>query len=959
MHTTNFFDGNSVLEITVLEKTPPAVNDCDFDGDTDDAGDVADCDGNGVRDLAIKATSETEVTGEIIYANLESGYLYGAELAVSTSYDSPGVLFAQQHGLDNPTICVVYMDENDGTGQVCENSPDPAIQGRLETCNTLYMATGELVVRNAVLYDNGDDDGWADSNETVDMEIVVANKSGVDVTGLIARLVTNDPKIDCIVNPTVEIGDLPDGESAHSGERFTFRVGDIDRTGQGLGPEDDYSAEFTVIMSSDQFEAIISPQSVTIDLDLDASGGSGPHTFIESFATGDFGAFTTMNMDDGRNSYSMSDGWRCQYNDPDWWYANSYPPDPDDCYLAATPTQAAAYFWQIDSDVAGTNSRSYDDDGHSAYMGIYLPANEWWTTPCATLEAFGTHEPINLGWDKICEESREVPCDSDSDCIPPACSTCNPSGEQCVGAEPELTFKHQVSLMDWRHSGADYLTSGDSGVVAVQLADADSDGAPNGDWIKIYAYYNDYDQQRHQWWTNCMFDPTDDGNTEDDYFDPSDPNRRLGPSSTCAPEYNFSYSGDTDADYAPCNVGGAREECSGLHGHTGTGTWVESKFNLQRFRGRRVRLRFLTTALKVGSGENWEEVAAWNPGPWDDGWWIDDIQIKDALDSYASLSNDDKDNSALADCGVSCNTVTPDLDADPAGGLLSPGQVVELSAVDSYANRCVGGALQFRFWIDGDGDSDGGGDADTLMRGWTYNPVIIDAPETSTTYVVDVRCSSNTGCAASTALGVGVSCPWSGVRTLGVFPEAVKGGTYRAGGACGPDADSDGEPDLLSDPPPAPFMYGCQPKPSYTKDNWWWTEGDCCETDSDCTDPYYPVCYRGADFNPPDGEADPNDAWTCWSSAAKVHVTRGDLRENLPPPNYSSDIKCHPKNNPEIRGYMNTLDADTWIADHSVEDSDGFVGFWYLMRLHGNYCNERGSWQTAPGAEPQRDEDLD
>jgi hypothetical protein len=775
MHTTNFFEGNTVLEITVLEKTPPAVNDCDFDGDTDDAGDVADCDSDGVRDLAIKATSETEVTGEIIYANWESGYLYGGELAVSTSYDSPGVLFAQQHGLDNPTICVVYMDENDGTGQVCENSPDPAIQGRLETCNTLYMATGELVVRNVILYDNNDDDGWADSNETVDMEILVANKSGVDVSGLIARIVTNDPKIDCIVNPTVEIGDLPDGESTYSGERFTFRVGDIDRSGQGLGPEDDYSAEFTVIMSSDQFEAIISPQSVTIDLDLDASGGSGPMTFVESFENGNFGSFTTMNLDDGRNNYQMSDGWRCQYNDPDWLYGNSYG-IPDDCYLAATPTQAAAYFWQIDSVATGGNSRSYDDDGHSAYMGIYLPADEWWTTPCATLEAFGTHEPINLGWDKICEESRNLPCDTDTDC----------AGESCVGATPELTFKHQVSFMDWRHSGADFGTSGDCGVVAIQVADADSAGTPNGDWIKIYAYYNDYDQQRHQWWTNCMFDPTDDGNTEDDFFDPSDPNRRLGPSSTCFPEFNFSYSGDTDADYAPCNVGMAREECSGLAGHTGTGTWVESKFNLQRFRGRRLRLRFLTTATKVGTGENWEDIAAWNPGPWDDGWWIDDIQIRDALESYATLANDDKDNSELEDCGDICNSVFPDLASDPTGGLAAPGQVVELSAADSYADRCVGGALQYRFWIDG------GGSSDTLLRGWTYNPVIVDAPLASTTYVVDVRCSSATSCAASTYLGITVDCPWSGLPTKPYW-----GDIFVYPGYCSEDAEdfcsSDGD----------------------------------------------------------------------------------------------------------------------------------------------------------------------
>ena len=44
-----------------------------------------------------------------------------------------------------------------------------------------------------------------------------------------------------------------------------------------------------------------------------------------------------------------------------------------------------------------------------------------------------------------------------------------------------------------------------------------------------------YDSQVVDNYTNCIFDPTDDGNTEDDYFDPTDPNRRLGPSSGCNP----------------------------------------------------------------------------------------------------------------------------------------------------------------------------------------------------------------------------------------------------------------------------------------------------------------------------------------------------------------------------------------------------------------------------------------
>ena len=47
----------------------------------------------------------------------------------------------------------------------------------------------------------------------------------------------------------------------------------------------------------------------------------------------------------------------------------------------------------------------------------------------------------------------------------------------------------------------------------------------------------------------------------------------------------------------------------------------------QRFRGRSVRLRFLHTSLKVGGGGTWESVFTYNPIPYDDGWWIDDVSL--------------------------------------------------------------------------------------------------------------------------------------------------------------------------------------------------------------------------------------------------------------------------------------------------------------------------------------------
>ncbi len=55
-----------------------------------------------------------------------------------------------------------------------------------------------VIVANTVLSDNGDDDGYADTNETVEMRLTVRNLSGGDLPKVIALLATEDPKIECV-----------------------------------------------------------------------------------------------------------------------------------------------------------------------------------------------------------------------------------------------------------------------------------------------------------------------------------------------------------------------------------------------------------------------------------------------------------------------------------------------------------------------------------------------------------------------------------------------------------------------------------------------------------------------------------------------------------------------------------------------------------------------------------------
>jgi hypothetical protein len=735
MQSTNLFEGSGLLNITVSEKTPDAQNDCNLDGTLDGTND---CDGNGTPDVVVNATVPSEPAGERVILNrTATPTLYAGSLTLSAAYDAPGVLYLATQGTDNPTIEVAYRDNNDGTGQICKNDVDPAAQGRVLGFTTVILESANVTVLQTLLTDNGDNDGWADTKETVNMRIRVSNKSGAGVTNVVARLSSNDPKIDCILQPFINFGDLADKEDRFSTEGFSFVVANVDRTTSGFTDLQDFSATFAITLAADEFVSTTAPQRVTLDLDLNATGGSASTTTLtESFESnagpGLFGnvmPFEVQNIDQGRSNFAGSDGYRCQYSDPDWINSNSYGAITD-CFIGASVAQTDATWWQVHTPAAIDGGRAYAGS-NSLYMGKFGTAADEHTTPAAILEAVRTQSPVNLGF---------------------------------LNVAPELIFKHQISLMDDRTVNTPVGEAADRAVVHVQLADGA--GAAVGNWIKLDPYLNVYDAQGTDNYTNCLFEPVDDGDDEDDFFTPSDPNRRLGPSSTCFPAFQFAYLGDTFNPFAEQSIGRASDG-PGLPGSLGLGTWVESKFNLERFRGRRVRLRFLETALKLGTTPDWQAAFQHNPDPGDDGWWIDAVQVTGALASPATVSSDGAANSGLPACGVNCNTVTPSLTATPSATLAAPGQVAELSASGSVANRCADGVLQYQYWID---LNNGGSQLDTLVRGWTDNPDLLVAPSATTRYVVEVRCSSLTTCAGTTSLNVVVQCPSSGTLS---FPTVV------------------------------------------------------------------------------------------------------------------------------------------------------------------------------------------
>jgi hypothetical protein len=358
------------------------------------------------------------------------------------------------------------------------------------------------------------------------------------------------------------------------------------------------------------------------------------------------------------------------------------------------------------------------------------------------------------------------------------------------GKNPELNFAQQVSFVD-STSGVN-VTPGeaaDRGVVEVQLAVT---GTASGSWIKIYPYVNVYDQQGTDDFTNCVFDPVDDGNNEDSFTDPTDPNRRLGPSSTCFPEFTFVRQGQTDyrkqfdvTDIGAASDGPGLQGCSGagcLPANTplvisNPGTWVRPRFSLVPFAGREIRLRFLYTSIEIGVTQTMDLFFGRPDTVGDDGWYIDDIHIDQALGNALTLSPDTASIVPIP-CGT-CASVTAVLTATP-NPTSGPGQVTTLSAKDSAATGCIDGIVQFKFFIDVNlnGSFDAG--VDTVLRDWTDNSTFVDAPGVDTAYGVQTRCSTNFLCHSAVAspdvsnLLVTVGCPQSPVALKASFNQTIK-----------------------------------------------------------------------------------------------------------------------------------------------------------------------------------------
>jgi len=507
-------------------------------------------------------------------------------------------------------------------------------------------------------------------------------------------------------------------------------------------------------MSADQFDLNQTPQQIALDLDLDASNPVVNTTsFTEGFEVG-FGNFILQNLDVNIASNSRSNGLRCQYNDPDFINSNSY--GDTECYLGFIGGQVPNNDWHVHTTTAPDGGRSYLGN-QSLHYGHHTPGNPGLdTTMLSQMDAIRTKGTgsgqINLAA-RVCnalQAGQTRSCNSAADCTNPA--------SLCQSASPELSFKHQVSTADNRHTGTPNGHTVDRFVVHAQVVGTSTI------WQKLYPFQNVYDAAGIARFSNCMFDPVDDGNNEDTYFDPTDPARRLGPSSTCFPEFVFSYLGDTDEPFATANIGRASDG-PGLAGATGLGTWVESRFCMARFRGRQVRLRYLFTSIKVSDTQTIEAAFMWNPIPDDDGMYIDDVRLTQTLGTAVPTDASDTKANGNVVCDTSCSMTGPTLTASPPIST-APGRLVTLTAA-ATVTQCANGLVVYQFWNDTNANGVIDPLTDTLLRDFSPDPVLEEAPVTDPgRYLVRAKCPTVVACSGDAAATVSVSTP--GASTI--FP---------------------------------------------------------------------------------------------------------------------------------------------------------------------------------------------
>jgi hypothetical protein len=238
-------------------------------------------DADAVSPIQVVVTSPGTGDSEVVTLTGTAPYFSGS-LALSTQTgrgNGNGVLFV----LPSETIQASYADASPvGTTSA--------------TAGTACTGGNVSFVSNTQVSDSIDNDGIADNNETVTMDITIKNGTSADLSNVRVTIFSDTPNVDCISDYDASYGTVSAGATATnpSSDRFTFHVSPSVACTDWQAPP---TARFTVVITGDGLDGAATLQTFTVNLDLDTTTTGGAYNYTQTFAT-DPGWTTGATADD-------------------------------------------------------------------------------------------------------------------------------------------------------------------------------------------------------------------------------------------------------------------------------------------------------------------------------------------------------------------------------------------------------------------------------------------------------------------------------------------------------------------------------------------------------------------------------------------------------------------------------------------------------------------------------------
>jgi len=239
-------------------------------------------DASAIAPITVVVTSAGTGDSEVVTLTGSAPYFTG-NLVMSTE---AGI------GANSGTLFVLPIDTVSAT--YADGSP----VGSTTATAGISCATGNVTyVSNTLAADNGDNDGFADNNETVTMDITILNSMTTDLQNAKVQIFPRSPYIDCVFDDTAAYGTVAAGASATNPpeDRFSFHVSPDVACADWQSPP---KATFWVVISGTDYYGSPTLQSFELSLDLDPAAG-GVWTLSQNFTTDPGWATGTVSDDDG------------------------------------------------------------------------------------------------------------------------------------------------------------------------------------------------------------------------------------------------------------------------------------------------------------------------------------------------------------------------------------------------------------------------------------------------------------------------------------------------------------------------------------------------------------------------------------------------------------------------------------------------------------------------------------